>query len=134
LNKLWNLWSSGNQKLTIELIKSQGLCLYDVLFEFWNNYTEEENDISFKSLLLSNSTQTGMVLDCYQAAFFVFEDESGKKGPGDYWFTTNEKKKELEEGINSWEMLGTITKCNSLEEATQKAILKFIELINELYK
>ena len=59
LDKLWELWSSGDQKLTIELIKGQGLDIRSVLLDFWNNrlqYGKEEGgDIYYKNTRLCQS-------------------------------------------------------------------------------
>lgn len=133
LDKLWELWKNDNQKLAIELVESQGLILYDVLLEFWNNYVEDENEDEYKGIMLSNPTSTGLILNSHNAAFFVYENHKVSDGGCDWWFTTNEEKRKLNFNESNWEMIDEITECSSLEEATQKAILKFIELINKLY-
>lgn len=130
LNKLWDLWKSENQELVIQLIKSQGLDLYDVLFEFWHNYAKKDF-LEVKTLVSGEAPGPGMLLYFPQNYILVFEDNYNVGGVEEnvyYW--SNFPRSYIQNNLTK----DRIIKCNSIEEANQKAILKFIEIINKIYK
>ena len=128
LDKLWELWSGGDCKLVIELIKGQGLDIKLVLLDFWNNrvlYEKEEGrDIAYKNTSLG---QSGIGITSVPDDFMilVYLDAKDDSYHNDSCFITDDCDMD-----DAWiTESGTILCHNTFEEAEQAALEYFIKLI-----
>ncbi len=78
IDKLWQLWSSGDHRLCIQLIKSQGLDLCEVMMKFWDEYVSDEDNIAWKHLTFNvKNTKLSIILFNTNNPHFSIAPEDG---------------------------------------------------------